>query len=98
MIYTSATRSLAALEVIAHNGAIPADYRITVATIPDYLMMEFVGLADLPDGWPEDDSAAETAEYGTQWAISLRTAVLCVPSAAIRAERNYILNPLLCEA
>ncbi len=34
VIYTSATRSLAALEVIVHNGAIPADYRITVVTVP----------------------------------------------------------------
>ena len=94
VIYTSATRSLAALEVIAHNGAIPADYRITVVTVPDHLPIETVGLGDLTEGWPESDSEAKTAEYGTLWAASLRTAVLRVPSAAIRAEHNYILNPL----
>jgi RES domain-containing protein len=80
--------------VIAHNGAIPVDYRITVVTIPDYLPIETVGLENLIEGWPEGDSEATTAEYGTLWAGSLRTAVLRVPSAAIRAEHNYILNPL----
>ncbi|MGO9262463.1 MAG: RES family NAD+ phosphorylase [Bryobacteraceae bacterium] len=94
VVYTSATRSLAALEVIVHYGAIPADYRIVVISLPESLVIEKVELKDLPDGWPDEGSGAETANYGTEWARSLRTAVLRVPSAAIRAEHNYILNPL----
>lgn len=35
-IYTSGTRSLAALEIIVHNGAIPSDYRVVVADVPDH--------------------------------------------------------------
>ena len=31
---------------------------------------------------------------GTRWATSLSTAVLRVPSAVMRSEYNYILNPL----
>jgi RES domain-containing protein len=36
----------------------------------------------------------ETADYGTEWARSLTSAVLRVPSAVIPAEYNFILNPL----
>jgi RES domain-containing protein len=94
VIYASATRALAALEVIVHYGAIPEDYRIVVIELPQGLAIENVSLYDLPEGWPGESSAAETASHGSGWASSLRTAVLCVPSAAIRAEHNYILNPL----
>ena len=48
----------------------------------------------LPDGWHEEDSVLNTAKRGTEWAHSMSTAVLQVPSAAIHEEFNYILNPL----
>jgi len=93
VIYASATRSLAALEVIANRGAIPADYRVVVINLPDGLSIETVGPDDLPGGWPEADSESKTADRGSEWASSLRTTVLQVPSAVIPAEHNYILNP-----
>ncbi len=94
VIYTSATRSLAALEIIVHYGAIPSEYQVIVIDVPRSLTIETIELNDLPDGWPDEDSGRETANRGTEWARSLRTAALCVPSAAIRSENNYILNPL----
>lgn len=94
VIYASAYRSLAALEVIAHRKVIPLDFRITVIEVPDTLLIELVELKDLPDGWPEEQSVMDTAAYGTDWARSQRTPILRVPSAAVRAEYNYILNPL----
>lgn len=93
VIYTSAARSLAALEVIAHHGAIPSDYLMVRIDVPDGLAVESIALEDLPDGWPEGDTEAETADYGTERAASQRTAVLKVPSATMRTEYNYILNP-----
>jgi RES domain-containing protein len=36
----------------------------------------------------------DPAEYGTKWANALRTALLKAPSAVIRGESNYLLNPL----
>ena len=58
----------------------PVYERITLVTVPDHLPIETVGLDDLTEGWPEGDSGAKSAEYGTLWAGSLRTAVLLVPS------------------
>ena len=93
VIYTSASRSLAALEVIVNNGAIPVNYRLVVIQLPDSLSIETVAVDDLAGGWPADESGAETADRGSACATSLRTAVLRVPSAVIPAEHNYILNP-----
>jgi RES domain-containing protein len=94
VIYASATRSLAAIEVIAHQGAIPGDYQVILIEIPDGVAIESLDPAVLPDGWPDGDDEAKTAALGTEWANSLRTAVFRVPSAAIRSEHNYILNPV----
>jgi len=60
----------------------------------DSLAIEIVDLDDLPEGWPDEDSVQDTASYASEWARSLRTAILRAPSAAVRAEYNYILNPL----
>lgn len=94
VIYAAATESLAAIEIIAHYGAIASDYQVVAIEIPDGLKVETVERGDLPDGWPDGSDGSETAELGTNWARSLRTVVLRVPSAAIRNEYNYVLNPL----
>ena len=88
VIYTSATRSLAAIEVIAHYGAIPHDYQVIVIEIPDDLTIEAIELSGLPENWAAPEHEGETAKLGTEWASSLRTAVLRVPSAAILGEYN----------
>jgi RES domain-containing protein len=62
--------------------------------LPTCPTIESVELAKLPDDWLSESSLSGTAELGTEWAHSLRTAVLRVPSAVIPAEFNYILNPL----
>jgi RES domain-containing protein len=94
VIYSSATASLAALEVLAHYQLIPADYRVINIEIPDSVEIESVDASSLPVGWFEAASMPHTAGIGSAWAKSLSTAVLCVPSAVMRSEHNYLLNPL----
>ena len=94
VIYSSASPSLAALEVLVHFQMIPADYRVINIVIPDDLEIESIEAASLPANWYEEASIPRTAAMGTSWARSLTTAVLRVPSAVIRSEHNYILNPL----
>jgi RES domain-containing protein len=93
-IYASTTRSLAALEVIVHNGAIPMDYRIIKISLPDEIRLKTTDTDfKLPDRWPDPSTQDETAAYCTAWANSGETAILRVPSAAIRSEYNNVLNP-----
>jgi RES domain-containing protein len=94
VIYSSASPSLAALEVLVRFQMIPADYRVINIALPDDLEIETVDIASLPSDWHEETSIPRTATMGTFWAKSLSTAVLRVPSAVMRSENNYIVNPL----
>lgn len=88
--YASSTRSLAALEYLANVD--PED-------LPSDLV--FVGLTfdgralergNPPPGWELLRSGA-AIEYGQSWLASATSAVLDVPSAIVRSERNYVINP-----
>jgi RES domain-containing protein len=97
VVYTSATLSLATLEKfvnikIEHAGnslvAIDVD-------IPDLVDIETVTkekLSLLP--WSNYPVLPDLASFGDEWITSGRTAVLCVSSAIIPVENNYLLNPL----
>ena len=95
IVYTSATLSLAALEVLVHAiGAFaPLDFVAVEVEIPVSLAIERVPTSRLPIPWDADPAPASTQELGTRWAASRRSAVLEVPSAVIPVERNYLLNP-----
>lgn len=94
VLYTSSSLSLAATEVIAQGGMIAADYREIYIHLPNHLDIEHADLKTLGIDW--HTMHVETAKIGSEWASSLRTAALCVPSAVIRTgnEFNFILNPL----
>lgn len=88
--YASSTRSLAALEYLANVD--PDD-------LPDDLV--FVGVsfdarevvqAQPPAGWDRVDPDS-AVRYGEEWLQSLRSLALVVPSAIVKAERNYVVNP-----
>lgn len=85
--------SLAALEVIVHYSAIPADYIGIEIIIPDAVAIATADDLALPEGWPEIVPEEITAARGTAWVRSGRTAALRVPSAVIPSEYNIILNP-----
>jgi RES domain-containing protein len=89
-IYTATSRSLAALEILAHYSVLPKDFVVTPVRIPDSLVYE-VRLDMLPSDWQADQE--RTADLGMRWLRDSRFAVLSVPSVVIPAERNYILNP-----
>ncbi|MDQ6925000.1 MAG: RES family NAD+ phosphorylase [Candidatus Eremiobacteraeota bacterium] len=93
--YASSTRSLAALEYLAHVDA-------------DELALDlvFVGVAfhdnalesgNPPEGWERLRSRV-AMDYGQTWLRSSRSPVLGVPSAIVKAERNYVINPAHAQA
>lgn len=49
-IYTAATRSLAALEILVHYSVLPKDFLVTPVRIPDALIDE-IELEVLPAAW-----------------------------------------------
>jgi RES domain-containing protein len=93
MVYTSASRSLAALEFFVHlepNEA-PDDLLMAEASLPDTLV-ETLDLATLPVDWRTLDNEA-CRNLGSEWAKSNRFAALQVPSVVVEGDWNILLNP-----
>ena len=94
-IYTSATLSLAALELFVHTDPdlVPADLQAIAADIPDDLVVHEIALSELPANWRDIPPPAELQELGRAWIVEGTAAILSVPSVVVPAERNYLLNP-----
>lgn len=96
IVYTSATLSLAALEVLVHAGVdqVPPDLVAIEIEIPDGLKVAELPVAALPRDWRSIPAPRRLQQLGAKWLREKRSAVLRVPSAVIPSERNYLLNPL----
>lgn len=96
VIYTSATASLAALEYLAHlkPDTIPLDISLLEIDAPDDISIERQNSpSTLNPDWRRIHLPVALQNFGTQWLIECRTAILAVPSAIIPSETNYLLNP-----
>jgi RES domain-containing protein len=92
VVYTSATRALAALETLVHlNPPMTFKYRI--------IRIEFAGElvrhvhSKLPSDWRDQPAPDSTRRLGDVWARERRSAILAVPSIIIPDETNYVINP-----
>lgn len=93
IVYASATRSLAVLENLVHiNPPVPFKYSCFHLEFDDSLVKK-IPLSGLPKNWTLHPPASSTQKIGDDWAHAGRSAVLAVPSAIIRSEFNYLLNP-----
>lgn len=95
IVYTSATLSLAAQELFVHldPDEVPKDLVAGSAEIPGDIRIKRLNVAELPKGWRDYPAPESLGVIGSDWARSLETAVLGVPSAVIPQEMNYLLNP-----
>lgn len=95
MVYTAGSLALAAMEMLVHleSEHVLAGYLAISAQIPDELV-ENPASADFPSDWRSDPIPLSTQSFGSEWASSLRSTVLAVPSTIIPQEKNYLLNPL----
>lgn len=95
IIYTSATASLAVLEVFANvqRSDLLAAFMLVECEFDERLVTR-VSIADLPANWWGSPASPELQAIGDRWAVERASAVLQVPSAIIERENNYLLNPL----
>lgn len=93
VVYTSASTSLGLLEQLVHaEEGLPPSY----LTIPVTIRMELVETLDrikLPSKWRVSPPPHGLQRIGNEWADSLRSCILEVPSVIVPHESNYILNP-----
>lgn len=93
MLYTAGSESLATLEVLAHfdDEEAPTDQLVIVLELPDALVQT---LDPLPEGWDITPAGLASKYAGTEFLKEQQYLAMRVPSAIIRSEHNYLINPL----
>jgi len=95
-VYGSEHLSLAVLEFRVNQGGYdPDDQYVYFRFEFDEALVESIETppADWLKRFKEDGSITAAQAFGEEWFLQERSAVLSVPSAVIRIERNFVLNP-----
>jgi RES domain-containing protein len=95
VIYSSASPSLAVLELLVHlqRQEVLGDYLLAAVTFDDTLVTS-IPIARLPSNWRTYPAPAALKALGDRWIDAGASAVLRVPSVIIDTESNYLLNPV----
>jgi RES domain-containing protein len=95
VIYTAGSMALATLELLVHvqSEDVLARYVCFEVTFEEELV-KVLSPGLLPARWWQARPSAALRRLGDDWAASLDRPILRVPSAVVRAEWNYLLNPL----
>ncbi len=97
VIYASEHASLAAWEKIVHISSfanLPEDLQLIKISIPDEINFQTVPDQVIVSGWDGFPFNNETINFGTAFLKHQEYLGLRVPSAIIKEEFNFILNPL----
>ena len=94
LVYTSASQSLAMLEMLVQDEPLRARYVMIGTRIPKGVTIDRIKAEDLPSDWREVAAREKLQNIGTKWAAKRSATVLAVPSAVVPSETNYLLNPL----
>ena len=94
MLYTSESRALCTTEIAVHTplGLLPKDYSLVSLEIPDDLLCE-LDCSKLPDEWFIFPHKHETQVIGDNFLLQMKYLTLKVPSAVVRGDFNYLINP-----
>jgi len=93
VVYTSSTKSLAALESLVHlNPPILFKYVAFRIKFDEALVEIFVAKA-LPADWQSEPPPPSTKAIGDAWVREARSAMIALPSVIISGEPNYLINP-----
>lgn len=95
MIYSAESRALAMAEVVVHLtlASLPSDFVMVTFEIPDILKMETINIAELLHGWRSFPDPRSTQKIGDAFIESKTAAVLKVPSAVVKGDFNFLMNP-----
>jgi RES domain-containing protein len=95
LVYTSATLSLAAMELYVNvePEEVPGAFIAIEALVPDGASIETIEAKSLPRGWRRCPAPAALQAIGQRWLEQGDTLLLSVPSVVIPEERNVLVNP-----
>jgi RES domain-containing protein len=95
MIYTASSRALACLENVVHRNSddLTNIFKTLVIEIPNNLIIKDLDVKLLSEKWYEGNHYAECQTLGDVWIMNMDSCILRVPSAIIKNEFNYLINP-----
>lgn len=95
VIYTSESRSLAAMEYLVHVSLtdIPPEVKIVSIGIPETIIPKQIDPSDLPSDWRKNPAPFLLADIGTKWVSRMESLLFRVPSAVVMHEFNVVINP-----
>jgi RES domain-containing protein len=98
MVYLASSRSLAVLEALAHLSPtnIPDDYCIMTIEAPDNFAA--LDIKTLPENWQDFPEQNSLKQIGNNFLKENNKLLFKVPSAIVKEEYNYLLNPLHTDA
>lgn len=95
IVYTAQSRALAMAEVAVHlsMATLPNDYVMMTVTIPEDILIETLDVKKLPKGWNVFPHSFTTQILGDDFVRTNDFCVLKVPSAVVKGDFNFLLNP-----
>ena len=95
IVYCAESRALAMAEIAVHLtvATLPADYMMLEINIPETISIELLEESDLPNEWNIFPHSLFTQKIGDNFIDSKKVCVLKVPSAVVKGDFNYLINP-----
>ena len=98
VVYASESRALAAMEQLVRliKPRALSGYVVASITFSESQLLR-VDEASLPRGWDSAVAPPPLRKFGDDWVGLARSPLLAVPSAIIRGEWNFLINPAHAE-
>lgn len=95
MIYTADSPALALLEVLVHLSLtmVPKNYQLVTIQMADECFVKELVASLLPPDWRRVPAPESLADLGSDWAKSMESVALRIPSAIVDGQSNILLNP-----
>jgi RES domain-containing protein len=95
IIYTAESRALAMAEVVVHVSLanLPKDFVMIEIEMPDSLNFDILKLKKLGEDWNSHPHSSRTQKLGGDFIDSKAFCVYKAPSAVVKGDSNYLINP-----
>ncbi|MGB0880618.1 MAG: RES family NAD+ phosphorylase [Polaribacter sp.] len=95
IIYTAESRALAMAEVAVHLtiATLPSDYVMITIDVPDNISIKKLHIEELHKNWNNNPPSSTTTKIGYHFINSNDTCIMKVPSAVVKGDFNYLINP-----
>jgi RES domain-containing protein len=94
ILYCAESLSLATLEMLVHlnSAELLPSYSYATLGFEENDLLPVEKFAKLPKNWSSSPPPVAVQRIGNEWAVSMRSLVLRVPTSIVPGEYNYLIN------